>query len=1261
MAHTTLANSTDLDNWADRIASRSEVPRLLRRLIQATCRDVQRIGFPADEGVQLSGWDGIAHSIAGDAYVPPGVSAWEAGANVNVKAKADEDYEKRSQNPLDVFPIDSTFAFVTPRRWGGKGEWVRTRNAEGVWREVRAYDAEDLAQWLEQAPAVHVWLSEQIGKRPPGMQSLDDFWTTWANETRPPLPPALVVGGRVKERDQVLSWLRSAPAPLSLAGDSSKETIAFLAGVLQEADAVERSSFLSRSVVVESAEAWRSLGPSATPLILIPRFAEPEGVGKVVQQGHHVFVPLDRAGAASATVLPRLVRASAEQALLAMGMNYERASSLATLARISLSALRRNIAVAPGLLAPAWARPEVARELIAPLLAGAWQASAVGDQAALSRLAGMPYEMLLPILTRKMNEPEPALRHTADVWMVAGRADAWQWLSPYLTGGDLRAFEATVLDVLCEVDPALDLPINHRSFANWYGKSRLHSGHLRNWLAETLSIMAAFSPSSTIASSGTGEDYAQRVVRSLLAQAKGKIEVWASLSRELPTLAEAAPSAFLDAVSEEMIGEAPTLVGIFQDQEQSLFGSSPHAGLLWALETLAWSGEHFGRAVLSLARLARLDPGGRMGNRPANSLRDIFLCWQPNTTVSLVRRLNVLDAIRSREPEVGWRLMMQLLPKMHSTVSPTHKPRWRDWIPEEAQIITVSEYLEATDGVLDRLLSDAGGDVGRWSDLIEAVGGMTVPQRQKLIEHLEVLDINLFSSEERGKVQDALRSIIGRHREFPDAEWSMPTAETDRLERVHDRFRPEDPIVRFRWLFKRWVEVPGLRRVEWEQRNQAVRDLRVEALKDIYRSESWPGLLRLAEQVEDAHSIGAMLLQAELAPETQEAFLREYMTASESGHRMMAQGFILASISASGEQWAEDRLAEMQEWPPEQIANFLLCLPFTPLLLDKLEASSEDVRLSFWKGLRSVCLFDDNAQTERVITALLGYGRPDLTLEAIERAPNAQSGFLAPERIADVLEAYVQNPSNPTFDLTSVAYLSAELLDRLDRSDLLRERLVRLEWQYLPLHEHHRPPRLMHEELARDPTFFIEVLNQAYPRSAKKTKEEENEASAGTAVRARMAYTLLDSWRKIPGQYEDTIDAKVLQQWVETVRQLAAADNRLPLADHVFGRVLASSPLDTDSAWPHQAVRELIENLSSQDIEEGWQVQVLNNTGSTTRGLTDGGTQERSLANRYQGFAQQIGDIYPRTAAVLRRLVQEYRSMATQIDERADLTQDFWR
>jgi hypothetical protein len=1261
MFHATLANATDLDIWARRLDARSQLPRLLRLLIHATMSDVQKIGFPADEGVQLGGWDGIVQAATDNAFVPLNTSVWEVGATSDVKGKADDDYEKRSQQPQGLNPADTVFVFVTPRRWGGKDAWIQARNAEGIWREVRAYDAEDLAQWLELAPAVHLWLSSLLGKHPQGALALDNFWSDWAGATNPRLNYDLVIGGRDKAREHVLAWLRGSPSAITLQGDSTDEATAFLAAVVQSLDADERSMVMSRTVIVDDVSAWRTLALSSTRLILVARFDQPDAFGRIIQNGHHVFVPLGRSSSGAEFTLPRLRRDSVEQALKNMGLSDDRRRDLATLARRSLSALRRKLAVVPGVQSPQWSQPNAARSLLAPLLVGTWQDVSEGDRGVLSTLAAVPYDDVQQVAVRWANESDPAIRREGDIWMVAAREDAWRLIARYLTADDLRRFESVALDVLGECDPALDLPHDKRFAASIYGKVLTRSGQLREGIAETLALMAALSNEVEFATGMSGEDVARKIVRALFEEAKGDEELWASISYYLPLLAEAEPGVFLDAVEAELTGDSPMLPRLFQDQTDSLFGSSsPHTGLLWALETLAWSADYLGRASLCLASLARLDPGGRLGNRPAVSLRDIFLCWYPNTTAPLHRRLAVIDALRKREPEVAWRLLIHLLPDHHSSVSPTHGTRWRDWVPNDRTPTTVQEYIDATDAILERLLSDAQAAPLRWCDLIASADGMTTEQRELFLKSLENLDESLFSSDGRAQLRDCLRKEIARHREYSDATWAMPMEQVDRMEQVYARFEPENMINRHLWLFDTHVDVPRTRHIEWEERRNVIEELRVNALRQILDTQGWEGILSLAKQVKVPAYIGATLGRSDLPEINANVLLQENLAAPEQWRSLMAREFVTISAYKYGESWVDDRLAatETGTWSHEQYGDFLLALPFTSAVLDRLDKADEIVQRYYWSNIQHIGLPEIASDADRVLTAIIKFERPHIAVAAIEWGLHHNPELVSPERIAEVLEACTRLSIGPNFDASSFAYNSAELLKRLEKTNLPRERLALLEWTYLRVHEHYRRPQILHEELSQNADFFVEVLQYAY-----RTKSDsEEEASEQRVALAHQAWDLLHSWKRMPGTLDDgTIDVDALRTWVIRARELAEANDQREIADVYIGHCFAFSPSDIDGAWPHHGVRDLIEELASTDIEDGWRTQIFNNRGVTMRMPTDGGEQERTLAQQYESYANQIRDQWPRTGAALQEVADNYRRHATQEDHRAALTEDFWR
>lgn len=180
MIPTKWINAADLNSWANSRESQERLPHLLRLLVHATVTHLQRVGFPAGESVQMGGWDGVIETEEGNAFVPSGCSVWELGVNTRIKTKADADYKKRCDDSLGLSPPEITFVFVTPRRWAGKERWVQKKNSEGIWAEVRAYDADDLEQWLELAPAVHAWLAQILGKWSENFQDLSSWWDEWS-------------------------------------------------------------------------------------------------------------------------------------------------------------------------------------------------------------------------------------------------------------------------------------------------------------------------------------------------------------------------------------------------------------------------------------------------------------------------------------------------------------------------------------------------------------------------------------------------------------------------------------------------------------------------------------------------------------------------------------------------------------------------------------------------------------------------------------------------------------------------------------------------------------------------------------------------------------------------------------------------------------------------------------------------------------------------------------------------------------------------
>jgi hypothetical protein len=782
------------------------------------------------------------------------------------------------------------------------------------------------------------------------------------------------------------------------------------------------------------------------------------------------------------------------------------------------------------------------------------------------------------------------------------------------------------------------------------------SAHLREGLVDTLAIMGARSGESTFYTGHTGQWHAEDITRDLLGQANAdhNAKLWASLSGVLPLLAEAAPETFLQAVDVALSRDPSPLVTLFADSGSTvtLFVDSPHTGLLWALENLGWSTDYLGRVSQYLSTLSRLDPGGKLSNRPFSSLRSLFLIWNPQTAASLSDRLAALDKMQRQEPDIAWRLMLAILPQRHAVVVPSHAPRWRDWKDLRGGGVPFEEHQQAIEAVATRLLDDVRVSGARWSDLLRSLGDLPP---HHIISALENAPPEAFSEEDRIMVRDALRSTISDHRTFPDADWTLPADAVDRLERVYERLAPRDPAQRVAWLFSRRPKLLEAERRGWTGYLQAVHNAQADAIRGVRENGGFVELLCLAHLAEKPEEVGRTIARtAAIEPEDEQATLLDLLDSPEPADRALAWGYAAEYFDMGGWPWAESVLENAAlAWSSERRAALLWALPFEPQAWNWAERLGGDTERAYWSGA-PVRWIDDPAGVERAARLLVRFERPANAIYLLGLTLNSAAPRIDPDLVLEALEQLVHQGIPSHWD--GLAHDVATLLDYLATSGTVEvPRIAQLEWIFLPLlRSLGRAPSVLSRELAHSPSFFTEVLCAVF----RAHDEEPGEATDEQQIRAMLGYQLLDSWRRPPGYHDDgTVNEEALNAWVDGARTLAAEHKREKIADQQIGRVLRYLPDDPDGLWPHQAVRDLVERIASRDLETGLELGLYNSRGATWRGLSDGGAKERALQVQYLDYAQHLNAGWPRTAAMLRRIARSFAEEARRHDEEVELAE----
>lgn len=1304
MQSPTWIRAREIDQWADSPQGKVLLPELIGRLVRATVPldDLRKCDFASEAETHRPGYDGTTVTEKGTPYVPAGVAFWELGCDANPQKKAEDDYLKRIGEHEERVQAGETddiskaaYVAVTGRDWHdkkprikktakgskrktatkptaprGMAEWAKVKTKEKRFRTVEAYDSNRIEQWLQEAPAVALWLAKQMGKLISGIQDIKSYWLDIQATLQKPLPPEVLLVSRDDTAAAFKRWVEGSPDELPVRAPSGMEVAAVFAAWVHALPETEANAISSRTIVVEDRETWMSLSESLNSLILVasPRLeSDPELFSKAVRKKHFVLrhANLRTPSRGTAVDLGRMRRFDLEEALKKAKIEDAEAHWIANAAGGNFTILRRIYSKSPpDGLTPRWEKDST---LAALLLAGSWEDERTTDREIVERLTRIAYTDARQVAAHWRTETDAPLRLTAKergdgkVWEFLSPLDAWESLHLHLNPEVIAVFKEVAVEVLSEDNPSLSLPPDERPMAAVKGLVPRYSHYLRQGIAEILAIGAAREDESGISRDYDFKGCAAAVVKRVLAS-DCKWQRWASLGQLLSSLAEAAPDEFLTAVENDVYSSDSQIVELIRQEipPSGFGGAAYHSGLLWALETAAWPTIHFRRVASILAQLTERDPGGKWSNRPQGSAVSLFFSWRPQTVAALGERIETLKLVCSRWPAAAWGILVRLIPETHSGISDNPKPVYRDWAAGWDGTATYEDYFSFIDVLAELAVQLALNVPERWVDLLNEISnlyGISRTAYEKVRGAFETLSTDGMTSELRVMLWQRLRVTIQQHTRFHDANWAMPMEELKKWEAARDRLAPVDPVINLVHLFSHGAWDGGDDTLSYEQQQERLALNRRAAIRSIWLSGGIEALKRLAVKSSEPWMIG-WPLGLELGDEVFAEVIPAFLTEENEALSKFAASFAMQRINELGVEWAES--VPTAAWSTAQVAAWTLQMPFGPRTWDWVARSGQEVESFYWQQIG--CWMPQGLSLEEVTHAFhkfLGAGRAWTALQFLLSRDDIKQPANA-ELFITALEAVLKDSKSESGDMA--AHHLREALSFLQKPETGADltRVAQLEFSFLPaLDEHFLLPHTLQRELSRDPAFFVDCLKLVYrPRGSGSLPEEENgeteeQTTEQKRDRAQRIWKLLHSWRVLPGTNDQGVMVPdVFHSWVTEARRLAETAYRREVCDSYIGGLFAKSPADTDGGIPLLVIRDVIEECKSEEMERGFMIGLRNLRGVWSKSLDEGGKQERGLASNFEKHAR-ICAPWPRTAQALRAVAKEYLSEAELEDERA--------
>jgi len=1254
-----LVTRDNLERWADTTFSKADLPYLIKRLVRATTPATTTVNILSGSEIYIEGWDGIVNCETETAYVPQGISLWEFGTSSDCKGKADADYNKRKTNPLGFTPSDCVFILVTPRFWKNKDKWIKEKQAENYWKDVRVYDSIDLEQWLDISLPVSKWFAEEPGVNGipfEGVLTAEEFWNEWSNGPIK-LKPEIVTAGREFEQQLLLKILQGEACIKAVKASTKDEAIAFIIATAKLFSFNDSELFFSKSLISENSYSFRRIRYNTIyPLNLIPRFNDASQFYSATGEGHHVLVPLgaDDDFNQDTINLPTIDRDGQINALIKSGISKEDAEKFSRESGRNITILKKLLGF-PHFKAK-WLDNANIREIIPALILGRWDETFVGDIELFEKLSEQKYSDYLATLNKWKNFEEYPIINIGETWRLTSPLDLWTNLSSQLTPKDFQNLKECFELAFKDGNPVIE-PEDKNNFTAYFNKRKKYSNWSREGLTQSLILIGRLNEVKT-PNLYNPQNWVDNIIFDLLNNANG--ELWISLDHELPLIAEASPESFLKAVKNSLSKEKPVIMDMFNEEDGFFNKTSHHTGLLWSLESLAWLPEYLRDVSLILLKLSRLDPGGSLSNRPLNSITEIFKPWHYQTLATYEERMEILKFVTEQEKESGWSLLIRMLPKHNDIAIPTHKMRWRMFDKNTNLTYNYQEIWNTHSAVIEMLINIFDNDEEKFAQLIRECPNLSYKDRKRVLDWADKVYPNI--KQEKFSTWETIRKILYNHRSYPDTDWALPESELMLLENLYNKLQPTETIHKYIWLFnEHWPEFPEGFKYEpnesekrFEQQQKHIDEARENAVMIFLKEIGVNRTIELRKIVKEKWALGDTLAKV-IKSKTDVIKICDCLY-DERNLISFIHSFIYRKSTIEGFEWIKLLFNELQEkkFSNKALSNVLIPLNQNKQLWDFVASLDEEIQNEYWQNINPHFYHINDDEKAIGIEMLLKHKR---FFSAIDIASHF-SDVISSNLLSEMLKKAATEEPNETPHLRS--YEIERIFEELDkRTDIDKSTLIHLEWLYLPILDSYgtkRKPWNLEEELANNPDFFIEVLKWVYIPKDETLLEKEREGISDETIqnRAKRAYHLLQSWKKIPGMKEDnSIDETELKNWVTKARTLAESVSILEVADAEIGKVLAQYP-ENVPLWPQEKIFQLIEEINTDSLKSGYYSAMFNKRGLSTRAVFDGGDIEREKAAYFEKLANDCKNKYPSVAEIFKRMQQGYLADAKRMDEEAE-------
>ena len=841
-------------------------------------------------------------------------------------------------------------------------------------------------------------------------------------------------------------------------------------------------------------------------------------------------------------------------------------------------------------------------------LIGSWDENYTGDKQIVADVLNVSsYEEANEKIQNILNFYPNLLNFSQGRYVIKEREQVLKETSKYLTNDMIRKLEPLFEKILSEQDQLIDLPIEKIFESSMRGIRPNYSQSIRTGAANTLAMLSN-NASIIIHASETASNTPLNIIRKLINE-DTDWKTCLSISKLFPIFAEINPINYLSYIEEFIVKQI-----IYSDDKKTKINSlrDSHVfidNLITSLEVTAWREDTLLTSCDILIKIATAINTDLYSNKISDTIIQILLPWKPCTLSPAQSRFSVVKLLLDANPQIGWRILLGLLPNKTQFSTGIREPYWLKNLSHgrKSLRITYDEFYKQSQHYLNLSLSEMKKIPSRLLDIVFYL--QLYHEETYTLEVLEYLSSDEASSlpdEIKQKIISELHKILlYNNRKNEDNQFSKEVI--SKLQKVIKNLCFDDKLREALLLFDTddWLLIDSFKIssiAEGEEQLQKRREDMVEKILSL--PEGYKNIEKLALKMNPQHirAIGVALSSIKSWDVINELFPR--LLDRSNLLSSIAAGFAWKKFFTDGISWF-DRF-DFSLWSKEQKITLLTSLPAKRETWDYIPKLLED-DIDYWNSLPIGCQYqidDEVKDYEYAVKKLSSIGRNATAIDCIDICLFKK---MSPD-IKICLNALDANNCKESFSRISDCTITNIFSYLRNQSCAIEQKLQELEWKYLHIYKDTFKPQAIINAIKSDPILFIDIIRAIYKSTNKNYKKTKL-----TDVDPMILYSLLHEYEIIPGLSKKGLDEKLFENWINKVLSEAKRSGHLQNALYVIGEILSKRPPLEEGLYIDERIAELLNEEKNKRMRDGYYIGIVNSEGIRTVDPTGKSELEKSI------------------------------------------------